>query len=170
MKPFKSMRGTGKLKRVILIERGKSRKKHPDYQVWISIRNRCLRPAKKDKHLYGHIEICKRWLDDFWNFTEDMGLRPSKKHSIDRINGKKGYCPLNCRWATAQEQSDNRRIAYECHNGHPWTKETIMLSQDRERTLKRCRICYDAYIDKNREKIRLRMHKYYLKRSEGICE
>jgi hypothetical protein len=45
-----------------------------------------------------------------------MGRRPSKSHSIDRKNGKRGYSPRNCRWATAKEQNRNtaanHRVTY----------------------------------------------------------
>ena len=37
-----------------------------------------------------------------------MGLKPSKKHSIERINNKKGYYKENCKWATPVEQCNNR--------------------------------------------------------------
>jgi len=38
-----------------------------------------------------------------------MGRKPTLKHSIDRINSNGDYEPGNCRWATALEQSHNRR-------------------------------------------------------------
>lgn len=38
-----------------------------------------------------------------------MGDRPSKNHSIDRIDNDKGYFKENCRWATRSEQNKNWR-------------------------------------------------------------
>ncbi len=53
--------------------------------------------------------MCDRWLNSFENFLDDMGIRPSKTHSIERINNSRGYEPSNCRWATRKEQSLNTR-------------------------------------------------------------
>ena len=53
------------------------------------------------------IKVCDRWRNDYQAFKADMGPRPSRKYSIDRIDGTKGYEPGNCRWATAMEQSAN---------------------------------------------------------------
>jgi hypothetical protein len=40
----------------------------------------------------------------------DMGPKPSPKHSIDRIDVNGNYCKENCKWSTAAEQAMNRRI------------------------------------------------------------
>lgn len=53
--------------------------------------------------------MCDRWLTSFENFFADMKVRPSAKHSLDRINVNGNYEPSNCRWATASEQAYNRR-------------------------------------------------------------
>lgn len=38
-----------------------------------------------------------------------MGIKPSTKHTIDRINNDGDYKPSNCRWATWSEQRRNQR-------------------------------------------------------------
>lgn len=43
------------------------------------------------------------------SFIEDMGKKPSKEYSLDRIDGTKGYNKENCRWATKTEQSRNTK-------------------------------------------------------------
>lgn len=38
-----------------------------------------------------------------------MKNRPTKKHSIDRIDNNSGYNKKNCRWATQLQQQNNKR-------------------------------------------------------------
>jgi hypothetical protein len=38
-----------------------------------------------------------------------MGNRPSSKYSLERINNDLGYSKENCKWATRDEQSVNKR-------------------------------------------------------------
>lgn len=54
------------------------------------------------------IIVCKRW-HDFSNFLSDMGRKPSRYHSIERINNNLGYSPDNCYWATSRVQRLNQR-------------------------------------------------------------
>jgi len=56
----------------------------------------------------GPVLVCDRW----WrlgveHFYDDMGERPAGT-SLDRIDGRLGYFPGNCRWATHEEQQANR--------------------------------------------------------------
>jgi len=54
------------------------------------------------------ITVCERW-HKYENFLADMGRKPSKNHSLDRMNNEKGYSRSNCRWATRKEQVLNKR-------------------------------------------------------------
>lgn len=83
----------------------------PEYSIWNGIKQRCLNTKSISYKSYGGrgIKVCDRWKKSFPNFLEDMGKRPTNKHSIDRINNNGNYEPSNCRWATIKEQTRNTR-------------------------------------------------------------
>tara|TARA_R100000365_G_C2748380_1_gene79776 strand:+ start:9724 stop:10215 length:492 start_codon:yes stop_codon:yes gene_type:complete len=83
----------------------------PEYDAWKSMRARCLNPSNKRFSDYGGrgITVCQRW-SEFPNFLQDMGRKPSAKHSIDRIDNNRGYEPGNCRWALPHQQMTNRSM------------------------------------------------------------
>lgn len=89
---------------------GKPRTKFPEYTIWAGILARCGNQNTPNWDRYGGrgITVCQAWVDDFRNFYRDMGLRPSAKHSVDRIDNDGNYEPGNCRWATAAEQAANK--------------------------------------------------------------
>lgn len=82
----------------------------PEYKAWKAMRARCNNPDNPYYKNYGArgIKICEEW-NDFENFIRDIGLRPSIKHSLDRIDNNKNYSPSNCAWRTRKEQCRNRR-------------------------------------------------------------
>lgn len=86
-------------------------KRTPTWKSWRSMKQRCLLPTAPNYAMYGGrgISVCLRWRDSFEAFLGDMGERPSPGHSIDRIDGNRGYEPGNCRWATAKAQARNTR-------------------------------------------------------------
>lgn len=101
-----------------------------EYHSWSGMKSRCFNKKDRDFQNYGErgIRVCKRWLNSFENFYADMGPKPSQKHSIDRINNDKDYCPENCRWATIIEQNRNKRNSIilllndESHSIDEWSE------------------------------------------------
>lgn len=85
----------------------------PVHNAWCDMRKRCTDPGHHAWDLYGGrgIRVCERW-DRFENFYEDMGDKPDKTYSLERIDGNGNYEPGNCKWATKTEQSRNRRNVF----------------------------------------------------------
>lgn len=102
------------------LKHGHARKKQisKEYTSWYDMKRRCCDPNQSKYYLYGGkgIKVCDRWLHSFENFLADMGLKPTPKHSIERLDASKDYEPINCVWATVAEQnrnkSTNRRITF----------------------------------------------------------
>lgn len=95
-------------------------KKHPNYSTWNGMRSRCHStsgPPGYKTYAEKGIYVCARWKSDFWAFVADMGVKPSKQHTIERLNNAKGYSLKNCVWATRQQQdrhrTDNVFITYK---------------------------------------------------------
>ncbi len=81
-----------------------------EYKIWAGIRSRCNpRTGMGSNKYYSGVKISQAWADSYSQFEKDMGLRPGKDYSVDRIDNSQGYCKHNCRWATKFEQSMNRR-------------------------------------------------------------
>lgn len=79
-----------------------------EYNAWVAMRQRCNNPNNPWYHKYGGrgISICAEWAT-YDNFIKDLGLKPTPKHSLDRIDNNGNYEPSNCRWATQLEQVIN---------------------------------------------------------------
>ncbi len=85
--------------------------KTSEYGIWRGIKDRCTNPNRPEYKHYGGrgIKCCESWSESFENFYKDMGKRPSKKHSIDRIDVNGHYELSNCRWVTSLIQNLNKR-------------------------------------------------------------
>jgi hypothetical protein len=80
------------------------------YRCWAHMIERCDKILHKSYKNYGGrgISVCAQWYS-FEKFAEDMGERPTPKHSIDRIDNNGNYEPGNCKWSTKSEQNLNKR-------------------------------------------------------------
>ncbi len=107
------------------------------YNSWQGIIERCTNPRGRAYERYGArgIVVCARWDPaqggSFENFLADMGERPEwAVGGIDRIDGTKGYESSNCRWATVEQQMENRRLhtgsRFPQLNDMDWLQEQLV--------------------------------------------
>lgn len=110
------------------------RRKLPEYRIWAHIKGRCNNPKTKCWKNYGGrgITICDRWLNNFDNFLEDMGKRPTPDHQIDRINNNGNYEPSNCRWVSQLQNARNKRVTLTEHQVKEIRKHLYMGLQNLE--------------------------------------
>lgn len=100
------------------------------YAVWNMMKQRCGDPNNKSYKNYGGrgVSVCDAWKNSYKEFR-DWALAngyddnaETHKCTIDRIDNNGDYCPENCRFVSAKEQSRNtRRNRIITYNGETKT-------------------------------------------------
>lgn len=150
-----------------------------EYRTRANMIARCYNKNHPSYPRYGGrgIYICDGWLSDFKSFVIDMGRKPTKSHTIDRIDNNGSYtcghcleciakgAPMNCRWLTNKEQSTNKRTNhYLTYKGETMTimEWAIRLDISGSTLCRRIRLGYpiDVAFTKilSREQHKLRDH------------
>lgn len=90
----------------------------PIHKRWMDIHQRCYNENNKRYRDWGGrgIRVCDRWHRDnpkgFINFLDDvhnLGEKPDRSYTLDRIDNNGDYTPDNIRWSSKHEQRMNQR-------------------------------------------------------------
>jgi hypothetical protein len=82
------------------------------FRIWSGMKSRCYAKTNNSYKNYGYrgIVICDEWRYNFQNFYKwAMTNGYADNLTIDRTNVNGNYEPANCKWATYQQQENNRR-------------------------------------------------------------
>lgn len=112
---------------------------HPRYGTFLCMRRRCHNKNNKDYRYYGArgIKVCDEWMvrgKGFWNHMAHVSKLPhygEAGYTLDRIDNDGNYEPGNVRWATKEQQTENReksRTVWITHDDRTqsaskWAKE-----------------------------------------------
>lgn len=98
--------------------------KHPLYTVWKNLMKRTgVYKGADDEILRNYIErgiaVCDEWktFENFYNWALSHGYEQGLQ--LDRENNDRGYCPTNCRFVSAKQNTNNRRCTLRLDDGTP---------------------------------------------------
>lgn len=93
-------------------------KRRLTWQTFQNMKARCYNPKHATYELYGGagVRVFFGWIGrgGFAEFVNDVGLRPGRAYSLDRIDSAKGYEPGNVRWVTKTENYARPGHARNC--------------------------------------------------------
>lgn len=80
------------------------------YNSWLAFKQRCYYKKNKSYPDYGGkgIIVCDDWIYNYSKFLEDMGLCPSEKHVLTRIDSTKNFDKSNCVWMLVSDRNNSK--------------------------------------------------------------
>lgn len=108
---YQRLRDSGDCNAHIPIQHRLGVTKEPEYIVWKNMIQRCGNENSNQFKNYGGrgVTVCDAWINDYLQFKKDMGDRPAKGYSLERVDNDKGYSKENCVWILNIYQSENKR-------------------------------------------------------------
>ena len=96
--------------RKMMDHHGASARHYCEYSVHRDMLYKCTKPTYGAYNYYGAlgIKVCDRWKNSFELFLSDMGLRPDRSYTLDRIDDKGDFTPDNTRWVARQKKTKIR--------------------------------------------------------------
>lgn len=132
------------------------------YRIWENMKTRCNNKKSPSYLVYGAkgIKVCDEW-NKFVNF-KDWALNNGYKDTLtlERIDFNKGYHPSNCKWATYNEQSRNKRntvlieINGECMCLKDWCNKLDLDYKNIHSKFKRTNLTPKEYLQREIDRIK----------------
>ena len=110
--------GCKKAERAAVLNRTHGESRTRLHGIWVNMNRR----GRDDTHkVYAKVTVCPEWqeYEPFRDWSLANGYAPDL--SIDRVDGRYGYSPQNCRWATPATQSQNRAFVSRAPDGRLWS-------------------------------------------------
>lgn len=125
------------------------------YKIWQGMKKRCNDKLSPCYFRYGGrgIKVCEEWDNSFVPFYEwAINNGYTEELTLDRIDNNGNYEPSNCRWATMQEQSNNRNSNIKITIGNA-TKTLLQWCEIFEVDYQTARSRYHRFPDQTLEEL-----------------
>ena len=114
------------------------------YNTWQNIKGRCLRKTHPKYHRYGGrgIKVCDDWLDinKFAEWSLSNGWKEGL--TIDRIDNDGDYCPENCQWISASENSRKKSTTKLTKNQAEKIRKRLLGGENEHDLAKEYGVCH----------------------------
>jgi hypothetical protein len=111
-----------------------------EYEVWHSMRSRCINPNRSDYHLYGGRGVrCDLTFEDF---LAEVGPRPSDRHYLVMKDKDGHYAKGNIKWVPLEQWRRGKPLSAELRLKYQQTKAFHKLTGKRKGTSRFVGVCW----------------------------